>query len=903
MDKKKLFVIDGHALCYRAYYAFIKNPLINSQGQNTSAIYGFARMLFKLLQEQKPDYLIVAFDPPKKSFRFKLYPDYKANREKMPHDLKNQIDEIKNMMDVLGICRIEDDEYEADDILGSIAEQMAGKDLEVILVTGDKDALQLVNDNVSIYANKKGISEYEIYDVDAVREKLHLLPEQVVDYMSLTGDTSDNVPGVRGIGEKTAQKLLGKYSTLDNLYDKIDEITGKQKNQLADNIDMAYLSRELVTIKRDVKLDLDVNNLTYSGTQSEKAKEYFHSIEMNSLVRDYFQVKEDDKETGIDSEKNILYEIVRTEERLKEVIEIIRKKGEVAIDTETTSLLHVEADLVGISMSVEEMEGWYIPMQSRGLFSDEYLDGTISLYMLKPLLEDESIKKIGHNFKYDLVVLRRAGVDVKGVSFDTMVASYLLNPGDRRHNMDDLALKHLNHRNITYKELTGTGKSKVPIEEVPLEKLAEYAIEDADITYRLYRLFKPELVDNELDGLFYTIEMPLVMVLADMEMNGVKIDVQHFDKMSVANERMLEGVVTDVYREAGEEFNINSTRELSQILFTRLGLKPQKKTKTGFSTDITVLEALKGDHPIIDYLIDYRTLSKFKSTYIDALPKMVSSETGRIHTSYNQTVAVTGRLSSSNPNLQNIPIKDELGRDIRKGFVPEKGHLLMSADYSQIELRLAAHLSGDENMIKAFKDGIDIHNLTASRVNGVEIENIDSHMRRQAKIINFAIIYGVSPFGLARQADIGVKEAAWFIKIYFETYPGFKKYMDSTIAYAREHGFVKTMLGRKRDIPDINSTVTFRREGAERAAINTPIQGTSADMIKIAMIDINRFFKENDLKSRMIMQVHDELVFEVYHGEKELVEKTVREMMEKAIELLVPVIVDIGWGENWDEAH
>ncbi len=859
-------------------------------------------MLYRLLDEQKPDYLVVAFDPPKRTFRFKIYPDYKANREKMPDDLKSQIDEIKNMMDVLGIKRIEDDEYEADDILGSIAEQMAGKDLQVILVTGDKDALQLVNENVKVYANKKGISEYEIYDIDAVREKLHLLPEQVVDYMALTGDTSDNIPGVKGIGEKTAQKLLGKYSTLDKLYRNIEEITGKQKTMLADNMDMAYLSRELVTIKRDVKLDVDVESLICSGTQSGKARDYFYSLEMNSLVRDYFP-EEEEEEADITSEKNILYEIIRTEERLKEVIKIIREKGEVAVDTETTSLLHVEAELVGISLSVEEMEGWYVPMQSRGLFSDEYLDGTISLYLLKPLLEDEKIKKIGHNFKYDLVVLRKAGVDVMGLYFDTMIASYLLNPGDRRHNMDDLALKYLNHRNITYKELTGTGKSKIPIEEVPLDRLAEYAIEDADITYRLYRLFKPGLVDSELDSLFYNIEMPLVIVLADMEMNGVKIDVDYFEKLSRANDRMLEDVVSDIFREAGEEFNINSTRELSTILFTKLGLKSRKKTKTGLSTDITVLEALRGHHAVIDHLIHYRTLSKFKSTYIDALPKIVSSETGRIHTSYNQTVAVTGRLSSSNPNLQNIPIKDELGRDIRKGFVPEKEHVLMSADYSQIELRLAAHLSGDENMIKAFKDGVDIHNLTASRVNGVEIESVESHMRRQAKIINFAIIYGVSPFGLAQQADIGVKEAAWFIKIYFETYPGFKKYMDSTIAFAREHGFVKTMLGRRREIPEINSTVTFRREGAERAAINTPIQGTSADMIKIAMIDINNFLEESGLKSRMIMQVHDELVFEVHRSEKELVEKTVREKMESAIELQVPVIVDIGWGNNWDEAH
>ncbi len=900
--KKRLFVVDGHALCYRAYYAFIRNPLFNSEGQNTSAIYGFARMLFKLIDEQKPDYLLVAFDPPVKTFRFELYPQYKANRQKMPDDLKVQIDEIKSMIDVLGIKRFEDENYEADDVMGSIAEQYASEDMEVVLVTGDKDALQLVNENVTIYANKKGISDYEVYTPHYVRERYGFEPEQIIDFMALVGDASDNIPGVKGIGEKTAGKLISRYKSLENLYNNIDDLSGRQKELLIRDEDMAFLSRKLATIKKDLHIKINSDDISYKEIKSEKAKEYLKNIEMYSIVRDFFGDGNEEAKS-INSEKDIVYKIVRNEDELKRVIKRIRENGEVAIDTETTSLDQIEAELIGISLSVKEKEGWYIPLRSRALFSDDFPDRNISLFLLGEMIEDPDIKKIGHNIKYDLNVLKNENIEMKGIYFDTMVASYLISPGDRRHNLDDLSSKILNHRTIKFKELTGTGKNAIPIEEVPLERLAEYAAEDADITYRLYRIFKTKLVDNELDKLFYEIEMPLVIVLAEMERKGVKIDLDHFKRLGMENDNLLKKVVENIYREAGETFNVNSTRELADILFNKLGLKAVKKTKTGFSTDITVLEALRGSHNIIDYLISYRTFSKLKSTYIDALPRMVSKKTGRIHASYNQTVVVTGRLSSSNPNLQNIPIRDYLGRDIRKGFIAEKGYLIMAADYSQIELRLAAHLSGDENMINAFKEGVDIHSLTAASVAGVDIDQVDSEMRRQAKIVNFAIIYGVSPYGLAQQADIGVKEAAWFIRIYFEKYPGFKEYMERTIEFARKHGYVKTMLGRKRVLPHINSDVSFRREGAERAAINTPIQGTSADMIKIAMININKELKEKNLKSEIIMQVHDELVLEVHEDEKEETGHIVRDKMENALTLSVPVVVDIGLGKNWDEAH
>lgn len=904
--KKKLFVLDGHAMCYRAYYAFIKNPLMNSSGQNTSAIFGFARMLLKLINEQSPDYLAVAFDPPVKSFRFRLYTEYKANRQKMPDDLRSQITEIKNMVATLGIPILESDDYEADDILGTVAEKCPSDKLEVYLVTGDKDAYQLLKQNVKIYAASKGISEYEIYDHESIVNKTGLEPDKIIDYMALLGDASDNVPGVKGVGEKTALKLITDYSTLDNIYKHIDELKGKTKELLEAGKDMAYLSRDLVTIRCDVPVDLELDSLTFKGIDPSIASEYFNKIEMASVARDFFQgaatasSPDANKPVSVKPKK---YITIRTLADLQKMIDEISAAGIVSFDTETDSLLPVEANLVGMSFSIAENAGWYLPVQSKGLFSDDYPDPSETIPLVKPLLEDPKIKKIGQNIKYDLMVLRRAGIELLGIDFDTMIASYLIDPSERRHNIDDLAEYYLGHKTITFKELVGVGKSAVPITEVPLERLSDYAIEDADIAFRLYTLFGPKIVQNELTDLFRDIEMPLLQVLAGMEYTGVRIDTAHFEAMRKETLSKIVKVEKNIYRLAGREFNINSTRELSAILFDELGLKPLKKTKTGFSTDIQVLEGLQGRHEIIDSLITYRTLSKLQGTYIDALPKLISPVTGRIHTSYNQTVAATGRLSSSDPNLQNIPVRDDLGRQIRRGFIADKGFILMSADYSQIELRLAAHYSEDKNMISAFRDGIDIHNMTASSVFGADINSITPDMRRQAKIINFATIYGVSPYGLSQQAEIGMKEAAIFIEKYFETYPGFRKYIDDTVAFAKEHGYVRTLMGRRRPVPEINSTTVFRREGAVRVAINTPIQGTSADMIKIAMIRINDEIKENRMKSRMIMQVHDELVFEAEKSEADELEAMVREKMVNAIKLKVPVVVDIGRGNNWDEAH
>jgi DNA polymerase-1 len=898
MAEKTLFVVDGHALCYRAYFALQRNPLTNSKGQNVSAIYGFFRMLLRLLQTQKPDYTIIAFDPPKKSFRFSIYPEYKAQRAKMPDDLRSQIEEIKAMLQEMGFTVVIMDDYEADDVLGSIARQYSDT-FKVVLVTGDKDAYQLLTDkNVSIYAGKKGITEFESIDAASVVEKLGVTPEQIIDYMALTGDAVDNIPGVKGIGEKTASKLLQQYKTLDNIYQHLDELTGKIKEQIETQKDLAYLSRQLVTIKTDIQLPINIQDALTPDMHNEKVRQLFKKLEMDSIAREL-----GDTEKSISVKEISGYAIVTDIEALAGVIEAIQKAGIVSFDTETTSSKPMEAELVGVSFSVAPQSGWFIPVGDSSLWGYNAIPKEELIKRLKVVLEDANIKKVGQNIKYDMLVMLNCGITVKGIYFDTMVASYLLNPGLRRHNLDDLALEYLNYTKITYDELVKDGKKVQHITQVPLQKLSHYAIEDADIALRLYHILYKKLEEENLLNLFFTVEMPLVTVLAYMEYYGVKIDLKHFDALSQELSKKIKELEEKIYSLAGVQFNINSTRELSHILFEKIGLKPVKKTKTGFSTDIQVLEALRGQHQIIDFLVEYRTLNKLQTTYVDTLPTLVNSKTGRIHTSFNQTVTATGRLSSSDPNLQNIPVRDEFGKNIRAGFVVEKGCSMLSADYSQIELRLAAHLSKDPTMIEAFNKGIDIHAQTASSVFNVPLDEVTPSMRRQAKIINFATIYGVSPYGLSQQADISFDDATKFIEKYFSAYPKIKEYIDSTIAFARKNGYVQTLLGRKRYIPEITSSNQFRREGAERIAINTPIQGTSADMIKVAMVAIHTMFAEKKLRSRMILQVHDELVFEVPDDEKMIVEKMVVQAMKDAITLDVPVVVDVGWGRNWAEAH
>lgn len=906
---RKFFIIDGHALCYRAYYAFIRNPLYNSKGQNISAVYGFAKMLLKLISDQTPDYLAVAFDPKQKSFRFSLYDEYKANRKKMPEDLKSQIEEIKNLVERLGIVSLVSEGYEADDILGSVSAKYGVDSVEVMLVTGDKDAYQLVNDNVKIYANTKGISEYEIYDREKVYSKLAVYPEQIIDYMSLTGDTADNIPGIKGIGEKTAQKLIGEYSNLENVFANAHNFKGKIKDQIENGKESAYLSKQLVTINCSVPLPESVEEFVFKGIDYESASAYFMELEMNSIVQEIGVFSRNSSparpQVVIDKiRKN--YITVTTFSQLNEMIAEIEKSEIVSIDTETTSIKPVEAELVGVSFSVREFQGWYIPADQPGLFSENRTEFTFdqALESLKPLLESGIILKTGQNIKYDVIVYGNYGIRMSGIVFDSMIASYVLENDRKRHNLDDMAEFYLGYKTITYDDLTGTGKNRISIRDVPLERISEYAAEDTDVALRLYNVFKDKLAgDSRLKDLFYEIEMPLINVLASMEKAGVLIDKKHFSALSNELSGMIGGCEESIYQSAGESFNINSTKELSGILFDKLGLKTAKKTKTGFSTDITVLEALKGSHPIVESIIEYRTLNKLKNTYVDALPGLINPATGRIHTSFNQAVVATGRLSSSDPNLQNIPARDDFGKKIRRGFIPQKGCILLSADYSQIELRLAAHISGDENMKKAFREQADIHTITASRVFCVNPESVTPQMRRQAKIINFATIYGVTPFGLSQQADISMSDAKKFIERYYDTYPGFKDYVGRITSFAAANGYVETICGRRRYIQDISSSVSFRREGAERIAVNTPIQGSSADMIKIAMRDIYSDFAANGINSRIILQVHDELVIETIESEKETVENIVRRRMENAVSLDVPVLVEMKFADNWADAH
>jgi DNA polymerase I len=906
---KKLYIVDGHALCYRAYYAFIQNPLLNSKGQNVSAIFGFFRMLLKLIEDQKPDYFAVAFDPKKKSFRFQEYPEYKANRLKMPDDLRSQIDEIQRSLEAMSVPVLIREGFEADDVLGSLSHQYAGTLCDVVIVTGDKDAYQLVNKNVTIYANKKGIADFEVYGSDEVKEKTGVTPEQIIDYMALTGDTSDNIPGVKGVGAKTAAKLVAEYGSLDGIYQNIDKIKGKTSELLATNKENAYLSKNLVTIRTDVEIGAALEDFDIAKFDKSAARTVFETLEMKSINKEFFgagtEIPTAEEEKPILSVANVphSYIIIKSIEQLSSVCDEITRAGFLSVDTETTSVRPVDAELVGVSLSIKAHEAWYVPVSGDSLFGGEGLLLEDVVHILKPVLENSKILKVGQNIKYDMIVFAHYGIHLSGIRSDSMIGSYLLDPTAHRHSLDDMALDRLGYKTILFEELAGKGKKAVTLRDVPVDKVAEYSCEDADIALQLCQLIDKELAGKGLDKLYREMEIPLVEVLSSMEFAGIRIDREYFSKLAVEIDSRISATEKAILDLAGEVFNLNSTKELSRILFQKLELKTVKKTKTGFSTDIKVLEELKGSHPIIDHLIDYRMLAKLKGTYVDALPELISPNTGRIHTSFNQTIVATGRLSSSDPNLQNIPAKDDFGKQLRKGFIAGKGCVLISADYSQIELRIAAHLSGDENMRRAFLEKIDIHSMTASSVFSVELANIEPWMRRQAKIINFATIYGVTAYGLSRQADLSVKDAAQFIERYFKAYPGFKDYMEKTKAFAHENGYVETMFGRRRSLPDIHSSAVFVREGAERIAVNTPIQGSSADIIKIAMINLHRAFSENKMKSRIILQVHDELVCEVPVEEKDFVEGLIRDCMQNAVTLSVPLIVEIGCGASWGDAH
>jgi DNA polymerase-1 len=940
---ERLFLLDGMALAYRAYFSFISRPLVNSRGENTSAIYGFVNTLMKLLSDDAPEHIAVVFDTKEPTFRHRMYEPYKATREKMPEDMSGQLDKLKEVVRAFNVPGIELPGYEADDVMGTLARRAEKAGIETWLVTGDKDFMQLISPLVRMYKPGKQGDEWELLDAPAVLGKFGVRPELVIEVLAIIGDKSDNVPGIRGVGEKTAIPIIQKYETLENLFDHLDEIPQKGLRQkLTEGREQAYLSRKLVTIDTDAPVDVSIEDLVARPPDVPELRKLFAELEFRALAAKIGNGAGGGTSTPASSRPAVPgpptdpapqpgdgtsqltalpafphhYVTVESEKDLRALVRKLEKEKVLSIDTETTSTDALRAELVGISLSCEAGRAWFIPVaEDRG--GKGLSPATVSKH-LSPLLADPAILKVGQNIKYDMLVLASRGMPVAGACFDTMVASYMLRP-DGTHNMDALAAEHLNYRTITYDDLTGTGKHRVAIREVEPEKLSEYAAEDADVTLRLYQALEPKLRDQQMLSICEEIEFPLVGVLAGMERHGIALDTKYLGTLSKELEKSLAGLTDSIHAHAGGEFNVNSTQQLSRVLFETLSLPTQKKTKTGFSTDVRVLETLRRHHPIVAELLKYRQQQKLKSTYVDALPTLVNPSTGRVHTSYNQTVALTGRLSSSDPNLQNIPIRTELGSKIRRAFVAgDDRHLILSADYSQIELRIMAHVTGDPGLTEAFRNGEDIHTTTASKVFGVKPAEVTKDMRRKAKEVNFGIMYGIGPFGLATRLDIPQAEAKEIISTYFTRFPGVKGYITATIEEARKNGFVQTLLGRKRYFPEINSRNFPVRSNAERQAINMPIQGTAADMIKIAMIRIHEALQgtpskraggrggENGtgrLNARMLLQVHDELVFEVPRGEIDRVTGMVRDKMENALPLAVPVVVDVGSGANWLEAH
>jgi DNA polymerase I len=891
-DDRVVYLVDGSSYVHRAYHA-IRN-LSNSKGFPTNAILGFAKMVLKLLEDRKPRYLAIAFDAKGPTFRHRIYEDYKATRPPLPEDLILQIPYIRAIVKGLNVALIEKEGYEADDIIGTLARLAEEEGFEAVIVTGDKDFRQILSPRVSLWDTMKDrVTDYESF----VRES-GIRPEQVIDLMGLSGDASDNVPGVRGVGEKTAADLIRQFGTLEGVFEHLPQIQKKKlRENLATSRAEAELSKKLVTIDRFMPLDLQPEDLRVGEPDAEALTGIFRDLEFKGLW-DQFSHREETV-TGE-------YRLCLSEQELQDLVQRIREKGFVSVDTETTSEDPLKAALVGISISLEETRAIYLPLAHAYPGAPPQLGIEKGLGLLKPVLEDERIAKIGQNIKYDALVLKNHGIDLRGMQFDTMVASYVINPGLRQHNLGVLAQHFLNHKMISYEEVVGKGKEQRNFSEVELERAKEYSCEDADITLRLSRILADRLRADGNEELFYDLEMALVPVLVDMEHLGIRIDAPLFEEMSGDFSRQLAEIEKEIYAEAGMEFNIQSPQQLGHVLFEKLQLPVQKKTsKTGaHSTDVKVLTRLSAlPYRLPKLILRYRTLAKLKSTYLDTLVKLAHPATGRIHTSFNQTVAATGRLSSSNPNLQNIPVRGEEGRELRKGFIADEGCRLLSADYSQVELRVFAHYSNDPAFRDAFQKGEDIHTRTASEIMGVAPEGVTAPMRRIAKAINFGIIYGMGPQRLSEELGIDSQTARNYIAAYYERYKGVAQYREKIMASAREKGYVTTLFNRRRYLPDIQHKNRIIRAEAERMAINTPIQGTAADLIKKAMIQIHGRLPGEGFKSRMLLQVHDELVFEVPEPEIERVTPLIREEMEGVFPLSVPLRVDIKSGKNWDEAH
>ena len=893
MNKEKtLYLIDGSAYIYRAYHAI--QSLTNSKGLPTNAVFGFTRTLLKLIEERAPEYVAMFFDAKGPTFRHKIYKEYKANRPSMPDDLSVQIPYIKDITKGFNMPVIEMPGYEADDLIGTLSQAAEKAGFHVVMVTGDKDFMQLVTDKTTIWDPMKD----KIIDVDAIQKTFGVDPLQIIDIMGLTGDAADNIPGVPGVGPKTAIELIKTYQNMKFLYERIDTV---KKKKLHENLvtykDQAFLSRELVTINTSLPLSFNPEEFKSKTPDNNILSRLFKDLEFRQLQQAF------PKQSDL-SKKN--YKTVFSIDDISDLVNNLEKTGLFALDTETTSVNPMQAELVGLSFSSKPEEAFYIPCGHDYPGVPEQPDLADVLNLLKPVLENRDIKKIGQNIKYDWIVLTRHGINLAGVMFDTMLASYLLNPSKRAHNLDQIALDFLDHRTITYKEVTGSkGKKGSCFSHVPIEKAMPYACEDADITLMAYDVLKPMLKEACLEELFEKVEMPLVPVLMKMEMTGICVDKEKLRSLSKSFEHQLEGLEGSIYSIAGEEFNINSSQQLGRILFEKLNLPVQKKTKkkTGYSTDVDVLTVLADQHELPAIILRYRSLSKLKSTYTDALLELIHPETGRIHTSFNQTITATGRLSSSDPNLQNIPVRTDDGREIRKAFIPKKGWSILSADYSQIELRIVAHYSNDQILIKAFKDDEDIHTRTAAEVFQVFPSFITPELRQQAKVINFGIVYGMSSYGLSKELGISRKMATTYIENYFARYKGVKEFIDRAIEDAKKTKKTSTLLGRIRFLPDINSPNKNVREFAERTAVNTPIQGSAADLIKVAMINVDSALRDRNFKAAMLLSVHDEIVFEAPPDEIDLVQKLVKNIMEGIWDLKVPLKVNIASGINWAEAH
>ena len=921
---EKLFLLDAYALIYRAYYAFIKNPRINSKGLNTSAILGFVNTLEEVLTKEQPSHIGIAFDPAGPTFRHEAYEQYKAQREETPEGIRTAVPYIKDIIRAYRIPILEVSGYEADDVIGTLARQADARGVDTFMMTPDKDYGQLVTEHVKMYRPKYGDKEFEVLGVEEVKEKYGLSsPTQVIDMLGLMGDSADNIPGCPGVGEKTATKLIQQFGSIENLLAGTDQLKGALKTKIENNREQIEFSKFLATIKTDVPIELDMEQLKKEEPDEEKLRSLFEELEFRTLLdrkfkkenpqpaQDLFQgtlfadftanSPEESKNSSLTkyNKGDFDYQLIDTEEKRKEIIDLFFTNDFLSLDTETTGTDPISAKLVGLSFSIRENQAFYVPIPQ----NDEEAQKIVNEF--KPIYENEKILKIGQNIKYDLLVLQNYGVELKGKIFDTMIAHYLLQP-ELHHGMDYLAEVYLNYQTIHIEELIGSkGKNQKNMADLPPTAVYEYACEDADVTLKLKNVLEPLLKENDCDRLFWEIEMPLMPVLAYMERNGVCIDREGLKETSRLYTEEMNRIEKEIHELAGTDFNIASPKQVGEVLFDRLKIvdKP-KKTKTGqYVTSEEVLESLRAKHPVVEKILEHRGLKKLLGTYIDALPKLVNPVTGHIHTSFNQTITTTGRLSSSNPNLQNIPVRNEYGKEIRKAFIPEEGCLFFSADYSQIELRIMAHLSGDEHMIEAFRNGQDIHAATAAKIFKKSLEEVTKEERSKAKTANFGIIYGITAFGLAERMGVSRTEAKELIEGYFQTYPKVKEYMNRSIEMAREKGYTETVYHRKCHLRDINSHNAVVRGYAERNAINSPIQGSAADIIKIAMIRIYRRFREEQLRSKMILQVHDELNFSVYPEEKEKVQQIVIEEMENAYSMLVPLEADYGWGKNWLEAH